>query len=45
MGEKFFCIDCTNDEGEDTTLYPGALSTLEMYDAIERSQKPVIAVF
>ena len=28
---------------EDTTLYAGVLPTLEMYEAIERLQKPVIA--
>ncbi len=43
VGDKFFCIGGTHDEGEDTTLYPGVPRTLEMYEAIERSQKPVIA--
>ncbi len=28
---------------EDTTLYAGTLPTLEMYEAIEKLQKPVIA--
>ena len=28
---------------EDTNLYAGVLPTLEMYDAIDRFQKPVIA--
>lgn len=43
VGDKFFCIGGTHDEGEDTTLYPGVPRTLEMYEAIERLQKPVIA--
>lgn len=43
VGDKFFCIGGTHDEGEDTNLYPGVPRTLEMYEAIERSQKPVIA--
>ena len=43
VGEKFFCIGGTHDEGEDTNLYPGVPRTLEMYEAIERLQKPVIA--
>lgn len=42
-GDKFFCIGGTKDELEETTLYPGAPATLEMYEAIERLQKPVIA--
>lgn len=42
-GDKFFCIGGTKDELEDTMLYPGAPATLEMYEAIERLQKPVIA--
>ena len=41
-GDKFFCIGGHHDEA-DTRLYPGAPRTLEMYDAIERLQKPVIA--
>lgn len=43
VGDKFFCIGGTHDEGEDTNLYPGVPRTLEMYEAIERLQKPVIA--
>ena len=42
-GDKFFCIGGRKDGMEKTTLYPGVLPTLEMYDAIERLQKPVIA--
>jgi naphthoate synthase len=29
---------------EDTLLYAGVLPTLEMYEAIEKCQKPVIAM-
>jgi naphthoate synthase len=42
-GEKFFCIGGRKDGMEDTTLYAGVLPTLEMYESIERLQKPVIA--
>lgn len=42
-GEKFFCIGGRKDGMEDTLLYPGVLPTLEMYESIERLQKPVIA--
>ena len=42
-GEKFFCIGGRKDGMPDTTLYAGVLPTLEMYEAIERLQKPVIA--
>jgi len=41
-GDKFFCIG-GHHGGQDTLLYPGAPRTLEMYDAIERLQKPIIA--
>lgn len=41
-GDKFFCIGGHHD-ASDTRLYPGAPRTLEMYEAIERLQKPVIA--
>lgn len=43
MGDKFFCIGGEHDAVADTTLYPGVVPTLEMYEAIERLQKPVIA--
>lgn len=42
-GDKFFCIGGRKDGMEETTLYPGVLPTLEMYEAIDRLQKPVIA--
>lgn len=42
-GDKFFCIGGRKDGLEKTKLYAGVLPTLEMYDAIERLQKPVIA--
>jgi naphthoate synthase len=42
-GDRFFCIGGRKDGMEDTTLYAGVLPTLEMYEAIERLQKPVIA--
>ena len=42
-GDKFFCIGGRKDPPPDTLLYPAAPATLEMYEAIERLQKPVIA--
>lgn len=42
-GNKFFCIGGRKESLQDTNLYPGVMPTLEMYDAIERVQKPVIA--
>ena len=42
-GDKFFCIGGQKDGMEDTQLYAGVLPTLEMYEAIDRLQKPVIA--
>ena len=42
-GDRFFCIGGRKDGLEKTNLYAGVLPTLEMYDAIERLQKPVIA--
>jgi len=42
-GDKFFCTGGRKDGLEPTNLYAGVLPTLEMYDAIERLQKPVIA--
>ncbi|MBN9472306.1 MAG: enoyl-CoA hydratase/isomerase family protein [Bosea sp.] len=42
-GDKFFCIGGRKDGMEDSTLYAGTLPTLEMYDAIDKLQKPVIA--
>ena len=43
-GDKFFCIGGRKDGMEDTTLYAGVLTTLEMYDAIDKLQKPLIAM-
>lgn len=42
-GDKFFCVGGKKDGMEDTKLYAGVLPTLEMYEAIDRVQKPVIA--
>lgn len=43
-GDKFFCIGGRKDGMEDTVLYAGVLPTLEMYESIDRLQKPVIAM-
>src|SRR3954466_5968685 len=43
-GDKFFCIGGRKDGLEDTTLYAGMLPTLEIYESIDRLQKPVIAM-
>ena len=42
-GDRFFCIGGRKDGLEDSTLYAGMLPTLEIYESIERLQKPVIA--
>lgn len=42
-GDKFFCIGGRKDGMPDSKLYAGVLPTLEMYEAIDRLQKPVIA--
>ena len=42
-GEKFFCIGGRKEGLEETRLYAGVLPTLEMYEAIDKLQKPVIA--
>jgi naphthoate synthase len=42
-GDQFFCIGGRKDGMEDSTLYSGMLPTLEIYESIERLQKPVIA--
>jgi naphthoate synthase len=42
-GEKFFCIGGRKTGMEDTNLYAGVLPTLEMYESIDKLQKPVIA--
>ena len=42
-GDKFFCIGGRKTGMEDTHLYAGVLPTLEIYESIDRLQKPVIA--
>ncbi len=42
-GDRFFCIGGRKDGMEETKLYAGVLPTLEMYEAIDKLQKPVIA--
>ncbi len=42
-GDKFFCVGGRKEGMEDTKLYGGVLPTLEIYEAIDRLQKPVIA--
>ena len=42
-GDKFFCIGGRKEGMEETHLYAGVLPTLDMYESIERLQKPVIA--
>lgn len=42
-GDKFFCVGGRKEGMEDTQLYAGVLPTLEMYESIDRLQKPVIA--
>jgi len=42
-GDKFFCTGGRKDGMEDSQLYAGVLPTLEMYESIEKLQKPVIA--
>jgi len=42
-GDKFFCIGGRKDGMQNTRLYAGVLPTLEMYEAIDRLQKPVVA--
>ncbi len=42
-GDRFFCIGGEKTGMEETLLYPGVLPTLEIYESIERLQKPVIA--
>jgi naphthoate synthase len=43
-GDRFFCIGGRKTGMQETTLYAGTLPTLEMYEAIEKLQKPVIAM-
>jgi naphthoate synthase len=42
-GDRFFCIGGRKEGMEDTTLYAGMLPTLDMYESIDKLQKPVIA--
>ena len=42
-GDRFSCIGGRKEGMEETTLYAGTLPTLEMYESIDRLQKPVIA--
>ena len=42
-GDRFFCIGGRKDDLLDTNLYAGVLPTLEIYESIDRLQKPVIA--
>jgi naphthoate synthase len=42
-GEKFFSLGGRKEGMEETRLYAGVLPTLEMYESIDRLQKPVIA--
>jgi len=43
-GDRFFCIGGRKDGMEETMLYAGTLPTLDMYDSIDRLQKPTIAM-
>ena len=43
QGDKFFCIGGRKEGMEDSLLYAGVLPTLEIYESIEKLQKPVIA--
>ncbi|MHA6730224.1 enoyl-CoA hydratase-related protein [Devosia sp. A369] len=42
-GDRFFCLGGQKDGMEKTKLYAGVLPVLDMYEAIDRLQKPVIA--
>jgi naphthoate synthase len=42
-GDRFFCIGGRKERMEETLLYAGTLPTLEMYEGIDKLQKPVIA--
>ncbi|MBW2423755.1 MAG: enoyl-CoA hydratase/isomerase family protein [Deltaproteobacteria bacterium] len=42
-GDRFFCIGGRKTGMPDTKLYPGVLPTLEIYESIDRLQKPVVA--
>jgi naphthoate synthase len=42
-GDKFFCIGGRKDGMPDNLMYEGMVPTVEMYEAIDKLQKPVIA--
>jgi naphthoate synthase len=42
-GDKFFCIGGRKDGLPDNLMYEGTIPTVEMYEAIDKLQKPVIA--
>lgn len=44
QGDKFFCIGGRKDGMPDTLMFEGTIPTLEMYESIDRLQKPVIAM-
>ena len=43
-GDKFFCIGGRKDGMPDNLMYEGTVPTVEMYEAIDKLQKPVIAM-
>jgi naphthoate synthase len=42
-GDRFFCIGGRKEDMEETNTYAGVIPVLDMYESIERLQKPVIA--
>ncbi len=42
-GDKFFCIGGRKDGMPDNMMFEGTVPTMEMYEAIDKLQKPVIA--
>jgi len=42
-GDKFFCIGGRKEALDDSLMYAGVMPTMEMYEGIDRLQKPVIA--
>jgi len=42
-GDRFFCLGGRKEGMEDTKLYAGTIPVLDMYESIDRLQKPVIA--
>jgi naphthoate synthase len=42
-GDRFFCIGGSKEDLPDTLAYPGVLPIMDVYELIERHQKPVIA--